>query len=195
MNKRFFRYFAGFMHSQARWLNKMASQGYRLVRTDLTHYEFESCSPDEYEYAVEYIGYMTPEHMEEFKTLLEDLGYRTFYKNININYSTGKVYWRPGAEKGGEWGTSKTTLNKELLIVEKKKDGTPFELHTTFEDRILYTLRMRTPWIWFLVFFLILFIVRPSFFTALLVTLDLVCIILIQIEIERLKKSAKTKEW
>ena len=84
MIKRVCRYFAGFMHSQARWLNKMASQGYRLVRTDLTHYEFEPCSPDEYEYAVEYIGYMTPAHMEEYKTLLEDLGYRTFYKNINI---------------------------------------------------------------------------------------------------------------
>ena len=56
MNKKVCRYFAGFMHSQARWLNKMATEGYRLVRTDLTHYEFEPCAPDEYEYAVEYTG-------------------------------------------------------------------------------------------------------------------------------------------
>lgn len=193
MNKRVCRYFAGFMHSQARWLNKMSAEGYRLVRTTLLHYEFEPCSPKEYEYAVEYIGHMTPEHMEEYKSLLEDLGYRSFYKNININYSAGKVYRRPGAEPGGEWGTSETTMNKELLIVEKKKDGTPFELHTTFEDRLLYTLRLRTPWIWFLVFLLILFLIRPSVFMALLVALDFAFVIRIQLEIERLKKVQKQR--
>lgn len=41
MTKRYCRYFAGFMHSQARWLNKMAAKGYRLVQTDLLHYEFK----------------------------------------------------------------------------------------------------------------------------------------------------------
>ena len=30
MNKTVCRYFAGFMHSQARWLNKMATEGYDL---------------------------------------------------------------------------------------------------------------------------------------------------------------------
>ena len=47
-------------------------------------------------------------------------------KNINLNYSVGKVRWRPWAEIGGRIATNTTTFNRELLIVEKENDGKPF---------------------------------------------------------------------
>ena len=66
------------------------------------------------------------------------MGYSVFYKNINLNYSVGKVRWRPWAEIGGRIATNTTTFNRELLIVEKENDGKPFELHTSYEDRANY---------------------------------------------------------
>ena len=53
------------------------------------------------------------------------MGYSVFYKNINLNYSVGKVRWRPWAEIGGRIATNTTTFNRELLIVEKENDGKP----------------------------------------------------------------------
>ena len=44
--------------------------------------------------------------------------YKVFYKNINLNYSIGKVRWRPFAGKYGRIATSPGNFNKELLIVE-----------------------------------------------------------------------------
>ena len=64
-----------------------------------------------------------------------DMGYKVFFKNINLNYSVGKVRLRPWAEMGGCIATNATTFNRELLIVEKSNDGKPFELHTSYADR------------------------------------------------------------
>ena len=33
MSKKCYRYFGGLLNTQAKWLNKMAEKGYRLVRT------------------------------------------------------------------------------------------------------------------------------------------------------------------
>ena len=49
---------------------------------------------------------------------LEEKGYKVFYKNINLNYSIGKVRWRPFAGKYGRIATSPGNFDKELLIVE-----------------------------------------------------------------------------
>ncbi|MCR5154831.1 MAG: DUF2812 domain-containing protein, partial [Lachnospiraceae bacterium] len=49
------RYFAGFMGAQARWLNKMADKGLRLVNCGKLEYEFEECAPSSYRYTVEYV--------------------------------------------------------------------------------------------------------------------------------------------
>lgn len=195
MNKKCCRFFAGMMGAQSRWLNKMADNGYRLVRTDKLLYEFEPCEPGKYEYCVEYIGGMTSRKAEEYKEFLEDLGYCVFYKNINLNYSAGKVYLRPWAEKGGLVGTGNTTLNKELLIIGKKKDGHPFELHTTYEDRIRYTKSVRNPWLCMTAMFLLFFLLRRTIVFGILTALFLIPTVLFQAEIVRLAKASKTKEW
>lgn len=132
---------------QRKWLNDMAGKGYRLIRTGKLEYEFEECEPGKYVYEIEYVGDKSYAYEKDYKEFLESLGYTVFYKNINLDYSVGKVTWRPFAEKGGQISTTETTYNKELLIIEKENDGMPFELHTTFADKINYYKRLRNPWL------------------------------------------------
>jgi len=198
--KKCYRFYAGMMGSQARFLNRMAAEGYRLVHTDKMSYEFETCAPGAYEYCVEYVGNQSSQHAGEYKRFLEDLGYRTFYKNINLNYSAGKVYYRPAAEKGGRIGTASSTLNKELLIVEKPRDGKPFELHSTYEDKIKYMKILQGPWLFTAAIFLILWLVLGIFrsgspLLGVFALLMLIPVLLYQLEISRLKRESKTKEW
>ena len=140
------RFFAGFMRSQEKWLNAMADKGYRLIRAGKLEYEFEECEPGQYRYAVEYVGDRSFADEEEYKAFLEEMGYRVFYKNINLDFSTAKLIYRPWANKGGKISTGKTTYNKELLIVEKENDGKEFLLHTDKEDLADYYRRLSYPW-------------------------------------------------
>ena len=199
MRKKCYRFYAGLMGLQTRFLNRMASKGYRLVSTGRLSYEFEDCEPNSYEYCVEYIGEKTHQNAEEYKRFLEDMGYQVFYKNINLDYSAGRVYYRPWAEKGGRLGTAATTLNKELLLIEKPKDGKPFELHTTLEDKIKYAKSLQRPWLCFGAMFLI-FLLIPGFgpgyaVIGLFLLAGLIPAALYQLEILRIKREAKLKEW
>lgn len=141
------RYFGGMAKTQANWLNKQSKAGWRLVQTGKLSYEFEACSPGAFQYCVEYVGHMSFSESQAYKQFLEEMGYRVWYKNINLQWSVGKVQYRPWANKGGRIATNATTLDKELLIVEKCNDGTPFVLHTTLEDRIRIARRHRDPWL------------------------------------------------
>ena len=134
MSKKCYRFFGGLLNTQEKWLNKMSEKGYRLVRTGKLLYEFEKCKPDEVTYCVEFIGEKSKESSIDYANFLEDMGYKVFFKNINLNYSVGKVRWRPWAERGGRIATNTTTFNREILIVEKANDGKPFELHTSYDD-------------------------------------------------------------
>ncbi|MFB2021967.1 DUF2812 domain-containing protein [Pseudoflavonifractor sp. P01025] len=194
MSKRCYRFFGGLLRTQTNWLNKMASEGFRLVRTGKLLYEFESCEPNKYEYCLEFIGEKSQQGAEEYKKFLEDIGYHVFYKNINLNYSIGKVRVRPWAEKGGRIATNSTTFNKELLIVEKVKDGKPFELHTTNEDRAQYIKQLRNPWLSFGLIFLVCGFLMKSIILAILAVASLIPVILYQVEISKLEKDAITRE-
>lgn len=142
MNKKVYRYFGGFLKVQEKWLNKMAANGFRLVRTTRLMYEFEKCAPSEYEYRVEFTAEKSLKQIEEYRRFLEEMGYRTFTKNINLNYSFGKVKWRPWAKGAGQIATYPGSYNKELLIVERKRDSKPFELHTDLGDIVQYYRRL-----------------------------------------------------
>ncbi len=134
MVKTVFRYFFDFMEGQERWLNRMAEKGYRLKSCGRALYTFEKSRPNEYEYAVEFVADKSFKNSKDYKSFLENMGYRTFYKNINLNFSVGKVKWRPWAKGMGQIATSPGGFNKELLIIEKPKNGEPFELHTDLKD-------------------------------------------------------------
>lgn len=163
MSKKCYRFFGGLLNAQAKWLNKMSEKGYRLVRTGRVLYEFEECSPDEVTYCVEFIGEKSKENATDYAVFLEDMGYKVFFKNINLNYSVGKVRLRPWAEMGGRIATNATTFNRELLIVEKSNDGKPFELHTSYADKEKYYRNLRNPWLFLLLLFA-LFAITKAFY-------------------------------
>lgn len=189
-----YRFFGSLLDTQEKWLNKMASQGFRLVRVNKLLYEFEACSPNEVQYCVEFIGEKSHKNAEDYRCFLEELGYKVFYKNINLNYSIGKVKVRPWAEKGGRIATNGTTYNRELLIVEKMNDGKPFEIHTSKEDLIRYYGTLRNPWLCFLAIFGALGFVFKSLTFGAFAVAALFPVILYQSKIAKVKKSLRYEE-
>jgi hypothetical protein len=145
--KKYCRFFGGFLDAQENWLNKMAQKGYRLISTGKMTYDFEECQPGEYQYAVEFVAQQSFTSAKEYRTFLEELGYKVFYKNINLNFSIGKMKWRPYGRGMGQISTNPGSYNKELFIVEKKNDGKPFNLHTTNYDKANYYKPLRNAWL------------------------------------------------
>lgn len=189
-----YRFFGGLLKTQEKWLNKMAAKGFRLIRTGKLLYEFESCSPNEFQYRVEFIGQKSRANAEDYRCFLEDLDYKVFYKNINLNYSIGKVRLRPWAEKGGRIAMNSTTYNRELLIIEKENDGKPFEIHTSLKDRMWYYRQLQAPWIYLLAVFGAVGIIMRSIVWGALAALFLPPIIIYQLKITKIKKELKYRE-
>lgn len=195
MNEKCYRFFGGLLATQEKWLNKMSEKGYRLIRTGKLLYEFEECKPNQVKYCVEFIGEKSKRNSADYKAFLEDMGYTVFYKNINLNYSVGRVRWRPWAEKGARIATNTTTFNRELLIVEKENDGKPFELHTSYEDKASYYSNLRNPWLLLLLLFGLLGVINRSFVAVIIALVSLIPVIVYQVQIMKLKREANTKEW
>lgn len=195
MNKKCYRYFGGLLRSQEKWLNKMSANGYRLVRSGKAIYEFEECNPNEYQYCVEFIGEKSNRSASDYKQFLEEIGYTVFYKNINLNWFIGKVQGRPWAEPGGRLATNTSTLDKELLIIEKRNDGKPFKLHTTNEDRIQNTKQLLKPWLYSFLIFVICSLFMSHWVWKIFAIIYLVPTVLLQFEIIKLQRDAHTREW
>lgn len=189
-----YRFFGGLLTAQANWLNQMASRGLRLIRTEKLLYEFEPCAPGAYQYQVEFVGEKSRRSASDYAAFLREMGYRVFFKNINLNYSIGKVRYRPWAEKGGRLATNGTTFNRELLIVEKANDGKPFALHTTIEDRIAYSTRLRNPWLFLCLIATALAILQHTWVWAIFAAIGLIGTIACQAEISKLKTQSRIQE-
>ena len=136
MSKTVYKYFFDFLDGQAAWLNRMAGCGYRLKKCGRLSYCFDACAPGEYEYAVEFVGEKSFLEAREYRAYLERMGFRAFTKAINLNFSFGKARWRPYAKAAGRFAASPGGFNKELIILEKKKDDKPLELHTGAHDKL-----------------------------------------------------------
>ena len=195
MSKKYYRFFGGLLTAQEHWLNKMSEKGYRLIRAEKMLYEFEACKPDQVKYCVEFIGQKSKANASDYHEFLEGMGYKVFYKNINLNYSVGKVRLRPWAEKGGRIATNATTFNRELLIVEKDNDGKPFELHTSYEDKENYYRNLRNPWLLLLLMFAIFAVVNRSAVFGVLALVSLIPVLVYQTQVVQNKREGKTKEW
>ncbi len=192
--KKCYRFFGGMLSAQEKWLNSMAEQGYRLVRTEKLLYEFEVCQPGQVQYRVEFISEKSKRGAKQYHDFLEEMGYRVFYKNINLNYAVGKVRWRPWAEQGGRLATHATTFDRELLIVEKVSDGKPFELHTTVEDRQQYYRKLREPYLWLASLAAVMGIVTRSWLWGVFAFILLAPLAVYQRELTRLKREARLRE-
>ncbi len=188
MRKSVKKFFWLFFTSQEQWLNKMSDEGWRLVGTTISEYEFEECEKGKYRYKVAYIAQRSKESAEEYVKALEACGYRVFFKNANLDYSTGKAEYRPWAEEGGRVATEKTTLHKELLVIEKENDGSEFELCVTFEQRYESYNRLRLWGIIGLILALVLAIVGKSIAWGIVAFLPLVWTALFHAEIGKLKR-------
>lgn len=194
MRKKFYRFYGGFLSVQEKWLNKMADKGLRLVRSGRLLYEFEECQPELYQYRIEFVGQKSKENTSDYKTFLEDMGYKVFHKNINLNYSVGKVRYRPWAEKGGRIATNATTFNRELLIVEKENDGKPFELHTSYSDKVDYYCSLRKPWLCIFLIFGLLGIMKGYLLLGIFAVAAFIPTVLYQVQIYKNKCAMKNYE-
>lgn len=161
MSKTVIRYFFDFLDGQEKWLNQMAKRGYRLKKCGVMTYTFDQCEPEEYEYAVEFVGDKAYSKIKDYHVHLENMGFRTFSKNINLNFSYGKVRWRPYAKGMGQIATSPGGYNKELLILEKKRDGTPFNLHSNIQDKLETCKQIMYSYMW--VVFIMLLLITMTF--------------------------------
>ncbi len=201
--KKCYRFFGGLLDTQEKWLNKMAHSGYRMIKTGKLSYEFMECQPDQYQYCVEFVAHKSYKSEKEYRSFLEDMGYTVFYKNANLNYSTGKVRWRPYGSGFGQVSTNPGSYNKELFIVEKKKDEHPFELHTTNSDTAAYYKRIRNSWLTPTILFSVLSIwqyISSGAISKEVITFGVIGMVLLipiiryQKEISYFSKAAKTEE-
>lgn len=164
-----FKIFLSPMKKQENWLNQMVEKGYSLVNVGRFFYTFENCKPNEYQYAIDYVGNKSYKELKEYQQFLEEIGIKYYEKPINIGQiSWGKARLRPFANPGGRIATSKGMINKELLILEKKSDGKPFEIYSNIEDKIYRLKEIRKPLIYgeiFILFFAVMaiFMERPIF--------------------------------
>ena len=195
MSKKCCRFFGGLLDTREKWLNKMSGMGYCLVRTGKMLYEFERCRPNEFQHRIDFIGEKSKADAEEYRRFLEDMGYKVFFKNINLNYSAGKLRWRPWAEKGGRIATNSTTFNRELPIVEKKNDGKPFELHTSYEDKARYYANLRNPRLMLFIFFGAFWAAQRSVPFLMLGAISLVLTLIYHTRAVKNSREAKTREW
>ena len=151
---------------------------------------------------MEFVGEKSAGHSQAYQAFLQEMGYRVFPKNLNLNFSIGKVRYRPWAEPGGRIATGAGTFNRELLIVEKQRDGKPFALHTTSADRAQYYVSLRNAWFWaFLLFALcaVLFAVNGPIWGvwiwAGLALVFLLPVFAYQVRIVRYRREADAREW
>lgn len=146
---RAFKIFLSPMGSQENWLNQMAEKGLRLDNVGRFFYTFNNCKPNEYQYAIDYVGNKSYKDLKEYQQFLEEIGIKYYEKPINIGqFSWRKARLRPFANKGGKVATSKGMINRELLILEKKNDGKPFEVYSNIEDKIYRLKEIRKPLIY-----------------------------------------------
>lgn len=152
-----FRLFFNSIEGRKKWLNHIAKEGYCLqsIRGKGIMYEFvESDKP--YEYAVQYIGYMSNKERIEYQSLLKDLGYHYWNVAINVGQiSYGRMKWRPYADLQGQIATSPGMINREILVIEKRADQKPFQLFSDNQSSILDLKRRRRSYIYLAVFSLV----------------------------------------
>lgn len=75
MNK--IKIFLNPIEGREKYINSIASQGYRLVKSGSILHEFEKTNSD-YKYAVQYIGYMTNKERKEYSEFLNNMNFKVF---------------------------------------------------------------------------------------------------------------------
>lgn len=79
----------------------MSSKGYRLVRTGKMLYEFEQCDPNEFQYRIDFIGEKSKTGADEYRSFLEDMGYKVFSRTSILTIRLEKPVGVLGLKKAG----------------------------------------------------------------------------------------------
>jgi hypothetical protein len=79
-----FRIFLNPIEAQEKWLNEKSAEGLRLSKIGKFFYEFEKCNPNQYQYAVDYIGNNSNVNRKEYESFLDEVGIKYFEKPLNI---------------------------------------------------------------------------------------------------------------
>lgn len=116
MNK--IKVFLNPIEGREKYINSIASDGYRLVRSGSIFHEFEKTN-SKYTYAVQYIGYMNNTERKEYTKFLYDMDLKVFTAPLNIGkFSFGNEKLRPYNSPKSMIATSPGMINKEILIIE-----------------------------------------------------------------------------
>ena len=84
------------LRAQAKWLNKMSLQGWRLADTGKLAYSFVPCEPGEYQYAVDFVGNLSRAHGDDYAAFLSGFGYRTWFQERELAVVAGESALEPG---------------------------------------------------------------------------------------------------
>ncbi|NLJ75175.1 MAG: DUF2812 domain-containing protein [Firmicutes bacterium] len=159
-----FRLFINPVEGRKKWLNEQASKGLRLKHAGRFLYTFEP-SAEPYEYDVQYIGYMANWDRKEYESFLQQLDFNYWTVSINVGkFAFGSVRLRPYARGVGKVATSPGMIGQELMILEKRSDGKPFDVFSDEESVLeslqerqkpyLYTSALLAVFLWYIVFVL-----------------------------------------
>ncbi|WDV44903.1 DUF2812 domain-containing protein [Clostridiaceae bacterium M8S5] len=124
---------------EAKFLNNMSSQGYRLTDTGSIKYTFEKCQKNKYIYAVDFVGGRGDKSFKDYTYLLSDLGIKYYAKKMNLGkYSYHNLKLRFFNRDRIGIDTTKGSLNSEFLILEKENDSKAFEVYTDNESKLTH---------------------------------------------------------
>jgi len=73
-----FRLFLNPIEGQEKWLNERVKEGLKLSKVWRFIYKFEKCKPNQYQYAVDYIGNKSDTERKAYESLLDELGIRYY---------------------------------------------------------------------------------------------------------------------
>ncbi|WFA09267.1 DUF2812 domain-containing protein [Tissierella sp. Yu-01] len=178
------RIFLDPIEGQEKWLNERVTEGLRLSRVGRFIYEFNKCEPNQFQYAVDYIGNKSNAQRKEYENFLDEVGITYFEKPLNLGqFSIGRIKYRPYANKGGKLATSRGMINREILILEKEYDGKTFDIYSSLEDKILALKERRKPHFYLLIFIFIMglyinnIVIPPNYIYYLWVILGVIAIL------------------
>ena len=154
MNK--IKIFLNPIEGREKYLNHIASEGYRLVKSGSIIHEFEKTNSD-HRYAVEYIGYMNNKERKKYTEFLNGMNLKVFTAPLNIGkLSFGNIKLRPYNPPKSMIATSPGMINKEILIIET--DGSKeIPIFSDRDSKNLDINRRKAPY-YYLLFFSVLLI-------------------------------------
>lgn len=155
MNK--IKIFLNPIEGREEYLNHIASEGYRLVKSGSIIHEFEKTNSD-HRYAVEYIGYMNNKERKKYTEFLNGMNLKVFTAPLNIGkLSFGNIKLRPYNSPKSMIATSPGMINKEILIIET--DGSKeIPIFSDRDSKNLDINRRKSPY-YYLLFISVLLIV------------------------------------